>query len=74
MLLIYIVKSDKCLVGDRGNTKLRTKENIHCHLRYGYFGMVNQIVMATVAIDNGGRLIAKLYDKSDDFTFPTKFI
>ena len=27
---------------------LRKKEKIHCHLRYGYFLTVNQIVMTTV--------------------------
>jgi len=29
---------------------LRNKEKIHCHLRYWYFVMVNQIVMTTVEI------------------------
>jgi hypothetical protein len=34
----------------------------------------SQLMYIVFVIDNGGRLIAKLYDKSDDFTFPTKLI
>ena len=36
------------LVRDREKENLRRKENIHCHLRYGYFVAINQIVMTTV--------------------------
>jgi hypothetical protein len=31
-------------------TNIRIEEKIHCHLRYGYFVMVNEIVMTTVEI------------------------
>jgi hypothetical protein len=31
-------------------TNIRIEEKIHCHLRYGYFVTVNEIVMTTVEI------------------------
>jgi hypothetical protein len=34
------------VIGERKN--LRKKEKIYCNLRYGYFVMVNMIVMTTV--------------------------
>jgi hypothetical protein len=37
----------KVLTGIEERKHLRKKQTIHCHLRYGYFVTVNQIVMAT---------------------------
>ena len=36
MLFIYTVKTDKSPGSDRGKINLHKKENIYCHLRYGY--------------------------------------
>ena len=48
VLLIYTVKSGKSLGSDRGKKIVHKKSKIHCHLRYGYFVMVNQILMTKV--------------------------
>ena len=37
---------------EREEKNIRKKGNIHCHLRYRYFVMVNQIVMTIVAVLN----------------------
>jgi len=47
-VILPIVKSDKCLVGDGGKKNLRIKEKIHCHYRNEYFVTVDHIVMKTV--------------------------
>jgi hypothetical protein len=44
-------------------TNIRIEEKIHCHLRYGYFVMVNEIVMTTVEI-----VCVGLYLLIDDVT------
>ena len=49
VVLIYIVKSLTVVSVIEERYNLRKKENIHCHLRYGYFVVVNQIAMTTVA-------------------------
>jgi hypothetical protein len=48
VLVIYIVKSHKNIVGDWGQKSRCKKETIHCQLRNGYFVTVNQIVMTTI--------------------------
>ena len=47
MLLIYTVKSGKSSVIEE-RKHLHQKYKIHCHLRYGYFVLVHQIVLMTV--------------------------
>ena len=37
-------------IADRGKRNLRYKERVHCHLRYGYFVTVTQIVITTVEL------------------------
>ena len=52
MLLIYTVKSSESFGSEREKKNIRKKGKIHCHLRYGYFVTVKQIVMTIVAFLN----------------------